>query len=73
MEVYEIWSEGFSATGESGNATFWGDSLGYTFRDACQRYADCYPDFRKLFDAEQLTWWGCRLFDNEEDARKAFG
>ncbi len=25
------------------------------------------------FDAEKLTVWGGRLFDNEADARRAFG
>ncbi len=30
------------------------------------------PD-RWDYDPSNLTDWGCRLFDNEEDARKSFG
>jgi hypothetical protein len=25
------------------------------------------------FNPEALTYWGCKLFDNEADARKGFG
>jgi len=25
------------------------------------------------FDPERLTYWGCRFFDNEHNARKSFG
>lgn len=69
-----LWSEGYAATGESGPARFWGVYQGYTLRDAVQRaYDECILSDQRLFDMEKLTYWGCRFFDNEADARKAFG
>lgn len=39
-----------------------------TFREACDKVCSD-PNY----NAEHLTVWGCRLFDNEADARKSFG
>lgn len=73
---YEIWQEGHRATGESSIASFVGKAEGYSFLDAVDNYMktaskevkDC---FRGELDAAYI--WGCRLFDNEADARKSFG
>lgn len=73
MAVYEIWSEGYVATGESGGATMHGTISGDSFPDACSRYAKANPEFAKYFDAERLTYWGCRLFDSQDEAVKSFG
>ena len=35
---YEIWSEGYSATGEHGRATFHGKSFGNTFDEAIENF-----------------------------------
>lgn len=40
-----------------------------TFKEACDKYFKDDP----LYDAKNLTYWGCKLFNNEHDARKAFG
>lgn len=86
--MIEIWMEGYAATGESGTAQkIWeGDAL--DFDDAIKKYnADkngvtlAEPYTRNSFDSEEAylnrrsNWkiWGCALFDNEVDARKAFG
>lgn len=69
---FHIWSEGYRATGESAPAHHHGMALGRTFKDACANYFMTHDD-RHLFDADRLTFWGCKLFDNETDARKAFG
>lgn len=71
--VYNIWSEGFSATGEAGVATFHGRSSGMGFLDACVVFANSNPAFKKDFDPELMTYWGCKLFNNEADARRSFG
>lgn len=69
LKLYEVWSEGFRATGEHGRARFHGKARALTFEDACHEVLAHDSDF----DAEKNTHWGCRLFDNERSARLAFG
>lgn len=54
-------------------AEFLGTVEAETFQEACDKYAVENPDWASSYDSERLTHWGCRLFDNEMDARKAFG
>lgn len=69
MRQYEIWSEGYITNGERAGAHFHGRAMGDTFAEACRRlFKDDYN-----YDDEKGTHWGCRLFDNEDDARKSFG
>ena len=44
-----------------------------SLRDACRAYALMHPEWAKDWDAERMTYWGCRIFDNEQEARKKFG
>lgn len=71
--MYEIWSEGYIATGEHGTATFHGRFEGETFKDAVVNWTKKYSDAQQYVSLENMTYWGCRLFDNESDARKSFG
>lgn len=71
-KTFTVWSEGYSCTGQHSGAQNHGEWQGETFADACQAWADSTSN-PELFVREQLTYWGCRLFDNETDARKAFG
>lgn len=76
---YEIWMEGFSATGQEGKAQLVVSNIeAFSFHEACSIH------FSKLTKEESEYWsyskqsntwaiWGCRLFDNEIDARKNFG
>lgn len=67
---YEVWSEGYSATGEQASAKFEGKSKPvFSFTEACHQLLSN----NHFFDPDRLTVWGCRLFDNEMEARKAFG
>ena len=66
---FKIWSEGYAATGECGKAVFHGLVYAESFRNACTE--KFWND--RNFNSETLTYWGCRLFDNETDARKVFG
>ena len=68
-KVWEIWEEGYRVNGGSGTAVFRGRVEAPTFREACEKF---YKG-DKLFDPERLTLWGCRIFDNEADARRSFG
>jgi len=66
---FEIWVEGFRATGQSGTAFLYAIQEADTFNEACKiALAN-----NSSFDENSLTYWGCRLFNNETDARKAFG
>jgi hypothetical protein len=46
---------------------------GQDFRDAVVRFAQSSPAFAQYFDAQRLTYWGCRLFPTEHQARQSFG
>jgi len=72
MQEFEIWSEGYVVTGDEGQAHYHGTVLAETFKKACIFLFD-NDEHKKFFDPERMTHWGCRLFDNEADARKAFG
>ena len=70
---WEIWSEGYVVTGQSAKASKLGDGWGPTFQDACRDLAKRLGWASADFNASTPSYWGCRLFDNESDARKAFG
>ena len=76
MKQFNIWMEGYRATGESDVAriigSFWADD----FDDAVKQYAEMYPRSKVDFDRfgkGRHAIWACELFDNEADARKSFG
>lgn len=75
MKTFEIWAEGYSATGEYSPATFLGRFEGDTFRDAVIAWKNTLKDEHSIrcVDVDNLSFWACRLFDNENDARKSFG
>jgi hypothetical protein len=66
---FEIWSEGYVVSGNSSDAMLHGTQKAETFREACKIFFknDSY------YNATSNTYWACKLFDNETDARKAFG
>lgn len=72
-QTYEIWVEGFAATGEHGTAYIMGQEAGPTFKAACITFFEKNPKLSEDFDPKHLSYWACRLFDNERDARKMFG
>lgn len=72
---YDIWRDGYCVTGQQGKAAYigWGD--GSNFQEACQNWAQKFPDKAKSlsFNKECTAAWGCRLFPSEAEARKNFG
>lgn len=66
---FEIWSEGYAMTGDHGGAHLMGKAIGRTFQEACDNYFKKDRDYK----SKRLTYWGCRLYNNEKDARKSFG
>jgi len=71
MKTWEIWSEGYSATGQSSGATLLGSFKTETFDEAVGKL-EITPQPEQQPD-KTWTFWGCRLFDNERDARRSFG
>lgn len=74
--MFDVWSEGYAATGQSSRAIYHGKYEGIDFKDAV-------ANFTKTLDAKTQSYinletdpprfWGCRFFDNEIDARKFCG
>lgn len=78
IKEYEIWTEGYRATGEEQNASLLGKASGFSFKEACDAFHAQLDEPKKniwSYHPDSGTWsvWGCRLFDNETDARKSFG
>ena len=73
MTQYQIWSEGYQATGEHGYATLHGEVEASTFKDACCLLAGTQASFSAYFNPDTMTYWGCRLYDTEEQARRLCG
>lgn len=72
---WEVWTEGYRATGEEQGAVFHGIYRGETFQDALVAFRASLEDSRteKLVNLAKGTFWGCRFFDNETEARESFG
>lgn len=73
IKQYQIWTEGYAATGESSGAIYHGLSKGKTFKQAVENFIEENNWDKKLYNSEKLTYWGCKFYDNESDARKTFG
>lgn len=67
MEIFEIWSTTKNITGKSG-AFLHGTIEAYNFRDACIKLAKNNNDFYSYFNSKDMTFVGCKLFDNQYDA-----
>jgi hypothetical protein len=71
---YDIWIEGYKATGEEGEAHQIAEGIeASSFQKACDIYAKFDKEFKKCYDRNYLTYWGCKLFDNRIDAQRNFG
>jgi acyl-CoA-binding protein len=84
---YEIWMEGFIISGQQAKASKVGEYDADSFDDAVKLY-NIYSkaaygkeaavkggllDGKTMQPIDGWTIWGCKLFDNEQDARKSFG
>lgn len=68
--MIQLWMEGYSISGNSAKASFLGEYEADTLKCAAEMYA---KKSGSQVNFNNLTIWGCRLFDNEKDARKSFG
>lgn len=76
MTAWDIWAEGFASNGGLESATRLTKTPveADTFDEAVVKHVESASDSH-LFHKKDSGWtyWGCRLFDNETDARASFG
>lgn len=65
--------EGYAAGGDRGAATLLGTFRGNTVQEAAEEWSKSGSPLTKYLNASRTAVWGCRLFDNEADARRNFG
>lgn len=75
---YQIWMEGYLVTGMEGTpagAKFLGTFSAENFKNACITWDSIHNRDKGYgdFDIQNLSVWGCGLFDNEIEARASFG
>ena len=77
LHEYEVWMEGYNCTGQSKQHEFIGAVRAESFEKACEiavkQWCKSVADFDKYYDAKTQTFWGCKCYDNENDAAKGFG
>lgn len=73
VRSFEVWVEGYRATGEHARAELWGTASAHSFREAVAIVYAVKGADPSYLDLDRLSSWGCRFFDNEADARKSFG
>lgn len=75
--IWDIWMEGYHIQGEIGKAHLLATIAGYgSFGAACEAAKEKLNigiDIKYDADSDTYSYWGCRLFDNEKDARLSFG
>jgi hypothetical protein len=64
----EIWREGYRITGNESPAALLAVVDAPNLKAACDAHAAADPDWAKHYNPERMTYWGCRLFDNEAEA-----
>lgn len=69
---YQVWIEGHVATGDAAESQYLGEYEAATFQEACKlacvaNYGQ--TDTEQYYDAENNTFWGCKLVDNADDAK----
>ncbi len=62
MKEFEVWAEGYIATGESSSATLHGKVI-----------AESNPDGYRRNSKGNMCVWACGCYDNEAEARVYFG
>lgn len=72
-KLFNVYIEGYCCSGDSSKASYLGQFKGKTFEEACERALKEKSWDMSYYDRKSNTYWACRFFDNEEDARKCFG
>ena len=70
---FTIWCEGYKNDKKQGTAYRVGSLLAKDFPTACASWARYHPAFGRNYNPKRNTYWGCRLFPTEAEARKSHG
>lgn len=75
IKSFDLWMEGYICTGQSSGAEFLGTFTASSFIEACDKWAETLGDEKEYYSkkGDKAWFWGCRIYDNEADARKSFG
>lgn len=74
--MFNLWMEGYIAQGTSSKARFLGSFDADSFENACDKWADTIDGNEKQYykrNGNVASFWGCRIYDKEQDAKKSFG
>lgn len=71
--IFNVFVEGYAATGEYSPARYLGTYKAESFKEACDKYIEEHPNSKDTYDGEKLSIWGCKLFNNMIDAQKFVG
>jgi hypothetical protein len=67
--LWEVWVEGYRATGEHGCAYLLGSCHADTFQEACEQLSVNDP----YYESDPPRTWGCHMYPTEKQARSSFG
>lgn len=70
---FSVWIEGYQGSGDRQLAHLLGAAEAETFADAAKAVIEEQKMNDEHWSPDKLSYWGCRLFDNESDARKSSG
>jgi hypothetical protein len=80
MKEFEVWTEGYAATGQSSDATLHGKVMAKSFDQACIKVLgssldkdESKPDGYRRNSKGNMCVWACGCYDNEAEARAYFG
>jgi hypothetical protein len=79
MNIFEVWMEGYVATGESSGAHCLGTVEAENFDEACIKVAgekslDKTPEGElRRGRSGNYSIWACNLYPTEQEARASFG
>ena len=72
-KIFDVWLEGHAVTGNRATANFLGSYKSETFKNACKKAMILNNYDLSLYNSERNTYWCCKFYNNEQDARKSFG
>lgn len=74
-KYFKLWMEGYCDQGSEGvptKARLLGTYQGFSLQDAFRNFIRIEGWDAKYANFDKPSYWACRVFDNEKDARKSF-
>lgn len=69
--MIEIWCEGDPK--HDYTACHLGYGKGKTLDESCEDLASNNPYFNKIYNRDSRTYWGCKVYGSEQEARERYG